>query len=107
MSKPTYASSIPFVPADWSDRDAITGRILEILEAVIPEGRQLEATKRLVKEATKGYWIEMFNNQYEVLTGNTTIYLGNDPTYRVEASLAIWKVIEAKSEKSKEKRLDD
>lgn len=71
MSKaPEYASAVPYVPVNWYDRDNITGRILEILEAVLPEGRQLDATKNLVKDSTKQYFIHLFNDQFEALNGH-------------------------------------
>jgi hypothetical protein len=70
MSKvPDHASAVPFVPVNWGDRDAIVGRLMGILEAVMPDGKQLEATKGLVKNSLSDYFRELFNNQYEVLTG--------------------------------------
>ena len=73
MSKPTYASEVPYVPVNWFDRDNMTGRILEILEAVMPEGKQLTATKNLVKESTKRYFINLFNDQFDDLTTGPNI----------------------------------
>jgi len=66
-TRPEYASEVPHVPMNWGNRDDITGRILQILEAVMPEGKQLEATKDLVKKSTKDYFIEAFNMQFSVL----------------------------------------
>lgn len=65
--KPTYASEVPFVPVNWEDRDTITRRVCDILEAVMPEGNQLDKTKELVKEMTKQYWITLFNDQLDSL----------------------------------------
>lgn len=70
MRKPEYASEVPFVPVNWGDRDAIVGRLMGILEAIFPESKQLEATKSLVKNSMSDYFKELFNNQYEILTGN-------------------------------------
>ena len=67
MTRPEYASEVPHVPVNWGDRDNITGQFLQILEAVIPAGSQLEATKNLVKKTTKDYWIQLFNTQFELL----------------------------------------
>lgn len=65
--KPNYAGEVPFVPVNWEDRDTITRRVCDILEAVMPEGNQLDKTKELVKEMTKQYWITLFNDQLDSL----------------------------------------
>lgn len=65
--EPNYAGEVPYVPVAWGHRDDITARLLQIVEAILPEGKQLEATKHLVKDTTKKYWIELFNNQYDCL----------------------------------------
>ena len=83
---PDYASEVPFVPMNWTDRDNITGRLMEILEAVMPEGRQLTATKNLVKECTKWYWINAFNNQFDSITGNDE----NPSAEAAPYSTAVW-----------------
>lgn len=68
MSKvPEYASDVPFIPVNWNDRDAMVGRLMEILEAVLPGGKQLEATKRLVKTSLSQFFMQSFNNQFEIL----------------------------------------
>ena len=66
-TKPSYASEVPFAPVNWEDRDTITRRVCDILEAVMPEGNQLDKTKELVKEMTKQYWITLFNDQLDSL----------------------------------------
>lgn len=87
--EPEHASEVPYVPVNWQHRDDITGRILEILEAVMPPGKQLEATKNLVKESTKRYWITLFNDQFDELTRQSPIVSPDSwawPTY----CQAIW-----------------
>lgn len=71
-TKPEYASEVPYVPVNWQNRDDITGQLLQIIEAVLPEGKQLEATKHLVKETTKKYWIDLFNDQFDALSGRVS-----------------------------------
>lgn len=76
MSKvPNYASDIPYVPMNWGDRDSIVGKLMEILEAVIPEGKQLEATKGLVKRSLSEYFTHSFNDAFKGLT-NTSPTVG-------------------------------
>lgn len=67
QTAPTYASQVPCFPTDWRDRDALTGRILQIIEAGVPEGSQQTAMKNLVKEATKQHFINGFNDQFDRL----------------------------------------
>lgn len=64
---PEYASQVPFVPHNFEDRDAIVGRLMEILEAVMPESNQLRATKQLVKKCMTDYFIVSFNDQFDAL----------------------------------------
>lgn len=85
--KPQFSSEVPVVPVDWSDRDAIVGRLMEVLEAVMPEGSQLEATKKLVKGKMNEYWSYMYNNQFEILIAEK-VYDGQ----RVPYHEAIWEV---------------
>ena len=66
--RPEYASAVPYVPHNFEDRDAIVGRLMEILEAVMPESRQLDATKQLVKKSLTDYFIGSFNDQFDALT---------------------------------------
>lgn len=86
-SKPAYASEVPYVPVNWEDRDTITRRVCDILEAVMPEGNQLEKTKDLVKEMTKQYWITLFNDQFDNLQNRGLI-----GSSRNKYSEAIWNV---------------
>jgi len=65
LKNPEYASQLPFVLMSWEDRDSITGKLLEIVEAVMPEGSQLNATKSLIKKATSQYWMEKYNFQFD------------------------------------------
>jgi len=92
---PDYASEIPFVPVNWEDRDNITGRILGILEAVMPEGQQLSATKDLVKDATKKYWIDLFNDQFETLQFSRQQPVLGD---RARFQEALWRYMEKELE---------
>lgn len=104
MSKvePKYASEVPFVPVNWTDRDTITRRICDILEAVMPEGNQLEKTKELVKETTKQYWIQLFNDQFDCFANKLTGFTWDKEQY----SRAIWdKAVEL--EKHKEAQSTD
>lgn len=58
---PAYAGQLPHVPLNWDDRDEITGKLLEIIEAVLPEGGQQEATKRLIKKTTSQFFEDKYN----------------------------------------------
>ena len=87
---PTYASEVPYVPVNWEDRDTITRRVCDILEAVMPEGNQLEKTKALVKEMTKNYWIELFNDQFDSLQDKQRF--NGFTIVRTKYSRAIWEV---------------
>ena len=92
MSKaPEYASEIPYVPVNWSDRDTLTRRVCDILEAVMPEGNQLEKTKELVKEMTKQYWITLFNDQFDCLTPEYKGLVGFT-AHKEKYSRAIWEL---------------
>ena len=84
---PSYASEIPYVPVNWSDRDAITRRVCDILEAVMPDGNQLEKTKEIVKEMTKQYWINLYNDQFDSLTPNQLTGFTYDKS---QYSKALW-----------------
>lgn len=84
---PYYASQVPYVPVNWTDRDTITRRVCDILEAVMPEGNQLEKTKDLVKEMTKQYWIQIFNDQFDSLTPTQLTGFTYD---KAQYSKAIW-----------------
>lgn len=95
--KPSYASEVPYAPVNWEDRDTITRRVCDILEAVMPEGNQLEKTKDLVKEMTKQYWITLFNDQFDSLQGRGLIGSSRD-----EYSMAIWNIALGKVPKSVE-----
>lgn len=98
MSKvPEYASEVPYVPVNWYDRDNITGRILEILEAVLPEGRQLEATKNLVKESTKQYFIHLFNDQYDALSTHLAQGKNNFRDDKDRYFRAIWEMAQTET----------
>ena len=88
---PTYASEIPYVPVNWEDRDTITRRVCDILEAVMPEGNQLEKTKDLVKEMTKQYWMQIFNDQFDSLQDKPQ-RIGGFMIVRTKYSQAIWEV---------------
>ena len=94
MSKvklPAYASQVPYAPVNWTDRDTVTRRICDILEAVMPEGNQLEKTKELVKETTKQYWITLFNDQFDSLHPNTLTGFTHD---RQQYSEVMWELAE-------------
>lgn len=68
MSKaPRYSMDVPFVPMNFQDRDVLVGRLMEILEAVLPEGKQLDATKNLVKKSVTEHFIRSFNESFEDL----------------------------------------
>lgn len=84
---PQYASEVPYAPVNWTDRDTITRRICDILEAVMPEGNQLEKTKELVKETTKQYWITLFNDQFDSFSEGKLVGFTYD---RELVSRAIW-----------------
>jgi hypothetical protein len=88
---PDYASEVPYVPVNWEDRDTITRRVCDILEAVMPEGNQLEKTKDLVKEMTKQYWIQIFNDQFNCLQDKPQI-IGGFTIQKTKYSQAIWEV---------------
>lgn len=96
--KPEYASQVPYVPHNFNDRDAIVGRLMEILEAVIPEGQQQYATKQLVKKCLTDYFLGSFNDQYDALSTHL-LKPGNffhsplDRYYR-----AIWESAQAETE---------
>lgn len=98
MSKaPEYASQVPVVPVDWQDRDNMTARILEVLEAVMPEGRQLEATKNLVKEVTKQYFIHLFNYQFDALSTHLASGKNDYRNIRDRYFKAIWEAAQTET----------
>lgn len=71
IEPPKYASDVPHVPMNFEDRDAIVGRLMEVIEAVMPEGRQQDATKALIKKSVSDHFISAFNTQYEILRRNS------------------------------------
>lgn len=74
LKSPEYASQIPHIPVNWDDRDEITGKLLEVIEAVLPEGRQLEATKRLIKKTTNQFFMDKYNMMFDCLGDQLNIY---------------------------------
>lgn len=66
--QPSYASDVPYVPMNFNDRDILVGQLMEVLEAVMPQGTQLEATKNLVKKTVSQHFVRSFNDQFQVLT---------------------------------------
>lgn len=67
MQKPKFSSDLPYVPMNFQDRDNLVGRLMEVLEAVMPQGTQLEATKSLMKQKLSEYFSRMFNDCYYIL----------------------------------------
>lgn len=88
MRVPQFSSDLPYVPMNFQDRDNLVGRLMEVLEAVMPQGTQLEATKSLMKQKLSEYFTRCFNDAYHVLKDDQpTIGGGLDRYIR-----AIWEV---------------
>lgn len=90
MVKPKYASDIAFVPVNFNDRDNIVGKIMEVIEASIPESKQQEAVKSLIKQRVSEYFTHLFNDAYICLKNESPTIGGVWDKY-VES---IWKTQE-------------
>lgn len=66
-SEPKFIGDMPYFPMNFDDRDNIVGRLMEVLEAVMPEGQQLEATKNIVKYNLSQYWIATMDAQLKII----------------------------------------
>lgn len=78
---PKFSSDIPFVPMNFGDRDSIVGRLMEIIEAVIPEGKQQDATKSLIKQRISEYFTHSFNDAYYSLKDDSSLVGGHWEKY--------------------------
>lgn len=67
MGKPKFSSDIGFVPVSFQDRDSLVGRIMEVVEAVMPEGKQQDATKSLIKQRLSEYFVHLYNDAFTAL----------------------------------------
>jgi hypothetical protein len=67
MEKPQFSSDIIFVPVSFNDRDNLVGRIMEVIEAVMPETKQQEATKSLIKQRLSEYFVHLYNDAFTAL----------------------------------------
>ena len=68
--KPKYVSQVPYVPLSIRDAEILVGQALHILEAVMPEGQQLDRTKSLMKSALYKHFTGAFQGQYNYLVGD-------------------------------------
>lgn len=84
-------TDLPYVPMNWKSRDTITRRVLDVIDAALPEGKQNEAIKHLIKETTRQYFDGIFMGMLEYLSNlevePMTTVSGHDGYYME----AIWK----------------
>lgn len=98
MSKvPEYASQVPFAPHNFEDRDAIVGRLMEILEAVMPDNKQQYATKQLVKKCLTDYFIGSFNDQFDALATHLASEGNFYHSHRDRYYRAIWEAAQTET----------
>lgn len=71
MKVPAFSSDISFVPVSFGDRDSLVGRIMEVIEAAMPEGKQQDATKSLIKQRVSEYFTHLYNDAFHVLNNQS------------------------------------
>lgn len=88
-TEPAIPGAVPYVPVNWDTASSIVGKTLATLEAVMPEGQQLDRTKELVKGQIYEVFDSEFQNQYDYLTDRTPASLDSEI---VKYYRAIWSV---------------
>lgn len=92
---PKFSLDIPYVPMNFGDRDSLVGRLMEVVEAVMPEGKQQEATKSLMKQKISEYFTRSFNDAFYSLKGDSPTIDGSWDKY----VRAIWEADESTPQK--------
>ena len=83
---PEYTGQIPYILMNFNDMDSINGQIMEIMESVLPEGKQLEAAKNVMKRTVRNY----FHYQYEKMFSNLNGPEAYDSESYTGYSRAVW-----------------
>jgi len=92
MSKvePRYAEEVPYVPMNFTDRNNLVGQVMPIIEASIPDKKQQEAVKNLIKRVISDYFHSEFSLQFSQVTQD------NVGGHKLEYSRAIWNLASSK-----------
>jgi len=75
MSKvePRYAEEVPYVPMNFTDRNNLVGQVMPIIEASIPDKKQQEAVKNLIKRVISDYFHSEFSLQFSQVTQDNVV----------------------------------
>lgn len=68
---PQFSSDIQFVPVSFADRDIIVGKIMEVIEASMPDSKQQEAVKSLIKQRVSDHFVRVYNEAFHALNNES------------------------------------